>query len=170
MARGLNKVMLIGSLGNDPEMRQMPNGNAVANISVATSESWKDKQTGEKKEKTEWHRVVFFGKAAEIVGQYLTKGSQVYIEGKIETKKWQDSSGQDRYTTQIIADQMKMLGGGRKGGQQQSNQGGGYNNNQGGQQGGGYQQPQQGCQQQGGGQQHQGNNGGFDFPEDDIPF
>lgn len=164
MARGLNKVQLIGTLGKDPETRQMLNGNAVANITLATSESWKDKNTGQKQEKTEWHRVVFFGKGAEIAGQYLTKGSLVYIEGRIETKKWQDKSGQDRYTTQIIADKMNMLGGGQRGAQQQSNQGGRYNNNQGGQQGGGYQEPQQG------GQQHQSNNGEMDVPEDDIPF
>ena len=106
----LNKIQLIGFLGKDPEMRYMPNGDAVANITIATTDTWKDKQTGEKKEATEWHRVVFFRKLAEIAGQYLKKGSQVYIEGALKTKKWQDKDGQDRYTTDIVADSMKMLG------------------------------------------------------------
>ena len=100
--RGINKVILVGNLGQDPEIRYMPNGNAVANISVATSETWKDKQTGESKDKTEWHRVVIFGKLAEIAGEYLKKGSQVYIEGQLQTRKWQDQSGQDRYTTEVV--------------------------------------------------------------------
>ena len=102
MARGVNRVILVGNLGQDPEVRYMPNGNAVANISVATSETWKDKQTGESKDKTEWHRVVIFGKLAEIAGEYLKKGSQVYIEGQLQTRKWQDQSGQDRYTTEVV--------------------------------------------------------------------
>jgi single-strand DNA-binding protein len=106
----VNKVILVGNLGKDPEMRYMPNGDAVANITLATTDTWKDKQTGEKKEATEWHRVVFFRKLAEIVGQYLKKGSQVYIEGALKTRKWQDKEGQDRYTTEIVADDMKMLG------------------------------------------------------------
>ncbi len=111
MARGVNKVILVGNLGKDPEVRYMPNGNAVANITIATSESWKDKQTGEQQEKTEWHRVVMFRRLGEIAGEYLKKGSQVYIEGKLQTRKWQDNSGNDRYTTEIVANEMQMLGG-----------------------------------------------------------
>ena len=107
----VNRVILIGNLGKDPETRYMPNGDAVTNITIATSESWKDKNTGEKKESTEWHRVVFFRKLAEIAGQYLLKGSQVYIEGSLKTRKWQNKDGQDQYTTEIVADEMKMLGG-----------------------------------------------------------
>ena len=106
----VNKVILVGNLGADPESRFAPSGDAICNISVATTESWKDKQTGEKKEATEWHRVGFYGKLAEIAGQYLKKGSQVYIEGSLRTRKWQDKSGQDRYTTEIRGDVMKMLG------------------------------------------------------------
>ena len=111
MARGINKVILVGNLGKDPEVRYMPNGNAVANITLATTESWKDKQTGESQEKTEWHRVVLFRRLGEIAGEYLKKGSQVYIEGKLQTRKWQDNTGNDRYTTEIIANEMQMLGG-----------------------------------------------------------
>ncbi|SBT81971.1 Single-stranded DNA-binding protein [secondary endosymbiont of Trabutina mannipara] len=112
--RGINKVIIVGNLGQDPEIRHMPNGGAVANITLATSESWRDKQTGEIKEKTEWHRVVLFGKLAEIAGEYLRKGSQVYIEGSLQTRKWQDNSGQDRYTTEILVNlggTMQMIGG-----------------------------------------------------------
>jgi len=110
MARGINKVILIGNLGGDPEQRSMPSGNAVTNITVATSESWKDKQTGQQQERTEWHRVVFFNRLAEIAGQYLSKGSKVYIEGSLRTRKWQDqASGQDRYTTEIVANELQML-------------------------------------------------------------
>ena len=109
MARGVNKVIIIGNLGNDPEQKAMPNGNAVVNITVATSESWKDKQTGQKQERTEWHRVVFFNRLAEIAGQYLSKGSKVYLEGSLRTRKWQDQSGNDRYTTEIVASEMQML-------------------------------------------------------------
>jgi len=109
MARGINKVILIGNLGQDPEVKYMPNGGAVANVTIATSESWKDKNTGETQEKTEWHRVVFFRRLAEIVGEYLKKGSKVYIEGKLQTRKWQDQSGNDRYTTEIVANEMQML-------------------------------------------------------------
>jgi single-strand DNA-binding protein len=111
MARGVNKVILVGNLGKDPEVRYMPNGNAVANITLATSESWKDKTSGEQQEKTEWHRVVMFRRLGEIAGEYLKKGSQVYIEGKLQTRKWQDNSGNDRYTTEIVASEMQMLGG-----------------------------------------------------------
>ncbi|VTX59718.1 Single-stranded DNA-binding protein [uncultured Aggregatibacter sp.] len=107
---GINKVIIVGHLGNDPEMRSMPNGEAVANISVATSEAWTDKNTGERREVTEWHRIVFYRKLAEICGQYLKKGAQVYIEGRLRTRKWQDQNGQDRYTTEIQGDVMQMLG------------------------------------------------------------
>lgn len=109
MARGINKVILVGNLGQDPEVRYMPNGNAVANVTVATSESWKDKNTGENQERTEWHRVVFFRRLAEIVGEYCKKGSKIYVEGKLQTRKWQDQSGNDRYTTEIVASEMQML-------------------------------------------------------------
>jgi len=109
MARGVNKVIIIGNLGQDPEVKYMPNGNAVANVTVATSESWKDKNTGEQVDKTEWHRVVFFRRLAEIVGEYLKKGSKVYIEGKLQTRKWQDKNGADHWTTEIIASEMQML-------------------------------------------------------------
>ncbi len=111
MARGVNKVILVGNLGQDPEVRYTANGAAVANITVATSEQWTDKQSGQKQEKTEWHRVVLFGRLGEIAGEYLRKGSQVYLEGKLQTRKWQDQSGQDRYTTEIVANEMQMLGG-----------------------------------------------------------
>ena len=150
MARGVNKVILVGNLGQDPEVRYMPNGNGVANISIATTDSWKDKNTGQMQERTEWHRVVLFGKLAEVAGEYLRKGSQVYIEGRLQTRKWTDQSGQEKYTTEIVVDmggQMQMLGG--RGGDQQ---GGGY---QGGQSQGGY----QGGQQQGGG--YGGGGGGY---------
>jgi len=111
MARGINKVILVGNLGADPETRYMPSGSAVTNLSVATSESWKDKQTGEQKDRTEWHKVAMFNRLAEVAAEYLRKGSQVYIEGKIRTRKWQDRDGNDRWTTEIIADEMQMLGG-----------------------------------------------------------
>lgn len=107
----INKVILIGNLGKDPEVRYMPSGEAVTNITLATTDTWKDKSSGEKKEATEWHRVAFFGRLAEIAGQYLKKGRQVYIEGALRTRKWQDKDGQDRYTTEIVASEMKMLGG-----------------------------------------------------------
>ncbi|TDJ45724.1 MAG: single-stranded DNA-binding protein [Gammaproteobacteria bacterium] len=111
MARGVNKVILIGNLGQDPEIKYMPSGDAVTNVSLATTESWKDKQTGEQVEKTEWHRLVFFKRLAEIAGEYLRKGSQVYIEGNLQTRKWQDKNGNDRYTTEIRVRDMQMLGG-----------------------------------------------------------
>jgi len=110
MARGVNKVILVGNLGKDPEVRYSPNGSAVANCTLATTESWKDKTSGEKQEKTEWHRVVFFGRLAEIAGEYLKKGSQIYVEGRLQTRKWQDKEGKDRYTTEIVANEMQMLG------------------------------------------------------------
>ena len=111
MARGINKVILVGNLGADPESRAMPSGSSVTNIRGATSESWKDKDTGDQQERTEWHRVAFFGRLAEIAAEYLRKGSQVYIEGKIRTRKWEDRDGNDRWTTEIIANEMQMLGG-----------------------------------------------------------
>lgn len=109
MARGINKVILIGNLGRDPELRYMPSGGAVVNVTLATSENWKDKSSGEAKERTEWHNVVFFNKLAEIVAQYLKKGSRVYVEGSLRTRKWQDKDGQDRYTTEVVANDMQML-------------------------------------------------------------
>lgn len=135
MARGINKVILIGNLGGDPEVRYMPSGNAVTNVTLATSESWKDKQSGQMQERTEWHRVVFFNRLAEIAGEYLRKGSKVYIEGSLRTRKWQGQDGQDRYTTEIVASEMQMLDGrgGESGGYQQPAQGGDM----------GYGQPQQ---------------------------
>ncbi len=111
MARGINKVILVGNLGQDPETRYMPSGGAVTNLRIATSETWKDKQTGEQQERTEWHSVAMFNRLAEIAAEYLRKGSQVYIEGKLRTRKWQDKEGRDRYTTEVIADEMQMLGG-----------------------------------------------------------
>ena len=141
---GVNKVILIGNLGNDPDMRYMPNGEPVANISIATSETWNDKNTGEKREKTEWHRVVAYRRTAEVIGQYTRKGSKLYVEGRLQTRKWTDQSGQQRYTTEIIADNIQMLDsrsggegsfGGNGGGNYPGNRSGGY-----GQQGGGYDQ------------------------------
>ena len=151
MARGINKVILVGNLGADPETRYMPSGSAVTNLSVATSESWKDKQTGEQNERTEWHKVVMFDRLAEIAAEYLRKGSQVYIEGKLQTRKWQDRDGNDRWTTEIRANEMQMLGG-RGGGGGGSFGGGGA--------------PQQGG---GGGGSAPPQPGPDDF-DDDIPF
>ncbi|EIU6823031.1 single-stranded DNA-binding protein, partial [Vibrio parahaemolyticus] len=143
-SRGINKVILVGNLGNDPEIRYMPNGGAVANITIATSESWRDKATGEQREKTEWHRVVLFGKLAEVAGEYLRKGSQVYVEGQLQTRKWQDQSGQDRYSTEVVVQGfngvMQMLGGRAQGGAPAM---GGQQQQQ-----GGWGQPQQPAQQQ----------------------
>lgn len=133
MARGINKVILIGNLGTDPEVRYMPQGGAVANLTVATSESWTDKNTNEKKEQTEWHRVVIYQRLAEIAGEYLRKGSKVYIEGKLKTRKWQDKDGVERYTTEIIANELQMLDGRGDGQQQGGGMGGGQQ--------GGYQKP-----------------------------
>ncbi len=111
MARGVNKAILIGNLGADPDTRYMPSGSAVTNCRIATTEAWKDRETGDQQERTEWHNIVFFGRLAEIAGEYLRKGSQVYIEGRLRTRKWQDREGNDRWTTEINADQMQMLGG-----------------------------------------------------------
>jgi single-strand DNA-binding protein len=168
---GINKVILIGNLGVDPEVRYLPSGSAVANLRIATSESWKDKTTGEPQERTEWHRVALFGKLAEIAGQYPRKGSKVYIEGKLRTRKWQDQSGQDRYTTEIVVDingAMQMLdtrgGGGGGGGVSDAPYGGGS----GGAQGGSGGSPQGGYgDQQGGPGGAPGGDADFD---DDIPF
>lgn len=110
MARGINKVILVGNLGADPETRYMPSGGAVTNVRIATTDSWKDKQSGEQQERTEWHRVVFFNRLAEVAAEYLRKGSQVYVEGRIQTRKWQGQDGQDRYTTEIVGNDMQMLG------------------------------------------------------------
>lgn len=153
MARGINKVILIGNLGQDPDVRYSADGRAIANISVATTDSWKDKNTGERQDRTEWHRVVFFGKLAEIVAEYLKKGSQVYIEGWLRTRKWQDKSGQDRYTTEVVVDfngTMQMLDSRGGGGGVPTPSGEGY---------GGPSEPPSG--QPG---------GGLGDPDDDIPF
>ena len=160
MARGINKVILVGNMGNDPEVRYTPAGAAVTTISLATTESWKDKD-GNKQEKTEWHRVVFFGRLAEIAGEYLKKGSQVYIEGKLRTNKWQDQSGQDRYTTEILANEMQMLGG-RTGG----------DSGQGGFGGGGQSMPSAPRANNNNNNQSQNNNQtpNFDDFDDEIPF
>lgn len=175
MARGVNKVILIGNLGADPETRFMPSGGAVTNVRLATSESWKDKQSGQLQERTEWHRVVFFNKLGEIAGEYLKKGSKVYIEGSIRTRKWQGQDGQDRYTTEIVANEMQMLDGRGEGG---GGQGGGYapQGNQGGYQnqndnygGGGSAAPQQN-QNPGPNQNQGGFSGPADDFDDDIPF
>jgi len=173
MARGINKVILIGNLGADPETRAMPSGMTVANIRVATSENWKDKQSGENKERTEWHNVAMFGRLGEIAGEYLKKGSKVYIEGSLRTRKWQDKQGQDRYTTEIIANEMQMLdsrggGMGGGGGDYGGGGGGGGGSRRGGGGGGGQSGPpddyDQGAPAAGG-----GDKGGGEF-DDDIPF
>ncbi len=187
MARGVNKVILVGNVGQDPEVKYMPSGGAVTNISVATSETWKDKNTGQPQERTEWHRVVFFNRLGEIAGEYLKKGSKVYVEGSLRTRKWQAQDGTDRYTTEIVASEMQMLDG-------RGDNAGGYN-------AGGYNQDQQYGAPQGGYQGGQGNQGsapqqsrpqspaqaagfgaqapahnapaqpaGFDSFDDDIPF
>ncbi|AQW58418.1 single-stranded DNA-binding protein [Vibrio owensii] len=179
-SRGINKVILVGNLGNDPEIRYMPNGGAVANITIATSESWRDKGTGEQREKTEWHRVVLFGKLAEVAGEYLRKGSQVYVEGQLQTRKWQDQSGQDRYSTEVVVQGfngvMQMLGGRAQGGapmgggQPQQQQQGGWGQPQQPAQQQQYNAPQQQQQQQAPQQpQQQYNEPPMDF-DDDIPF
>lgn len=159
----VNKVIIVGNLGRDPEVRHLPSGDAVANIAVATTDKWKDKQTGEQKEQTEWHRVSFFGKLAEIVGQYLTKGSQVYIEGKLQTRKYTDKDGVEKFATEIRADTMQMLGS-RQGGD------GGQQGNAPRQQSSAPQQRQAAPQQRQAPRQQPQNNGGFDDMDDDIPF
>lgn len=165
MARGVNKVILVGNLGTDPEVRYMPSGGAVTNLTLATSETWKDKQSGQMQERTEWHRVVFFNRLAEIAGEYLKKGSKIYCEGSLRTRKWQDNNGQDRYTTEIVGSELQMLDsrGGEGGGM-----GGGYNQDP------GYGQPQQQTPRQQAPQQApqqaQQQPPAFDDFDDDIPF
>ncbi|AKU13900.1 single-strand DNA-binding protein [Azoarcus sp. CIB] len=161
----LNKVILIGNLGRDPETRYAPSGDAICNITVATTETWKDKATGERKEATEWHRVVFFGRLAEIAAQYLRKGSQLYVEGRLQTRKWQDKDGQDRYTTEIRGDEMKMLGSRQGGGGGDAPMGGGYDAPAAAP---ARQAPQQAPAQKAPGQS--GGGGGFGDFDDDIPF
>ena len=161
MARGINKVILVGNLGADPETRYTASGSAITNIRVATSESWRDKQTGENQERTEWHRVVFFNRLAEIAGEYLRKGSQVYIEGSLRTRKWQDQSGQDRYSTEIVANEMQMLG--SRGGDYEPRQSsGGFRDTQ--------QAPPRQAQAAPAGQQQQAAPVEDNFTDDDIPF
>ncbi|MEX2482869.1 MAG: single-stranded DNA-binding protein [Gammaproteobacteria bacterium] len=157
MARGLNKVMLIGNLGADPEIRYTAKGSAVANVNLATAESWRDRETNEQQERTEWHRLVFFGRLAEIVGEYLHKGSQVYVEGRLQTRKWQDRDGNDRYTTEIVVNDMQMLG---------SRAGGGG----GGGGGGGSTQPHERPAQGSGGSAPSDDEPPMNDFDDDIPF
>jgi single-strand DNA-binding protein len=167
MARGINKVIIIGNLGADPETRAMPSGTTVANLRVATSESWRDKQTGEQQERTEWHRVALFGRLAEIAGEYLRKGSQVYIEGSLRTRKWQDKQGNERYSTEIIGNDLQMLGG-RGGGAGAAPMGGGPEGaTRGGTSGGG---PAFAEESSGGGGGSGGSGGKGDDFDDDIPF
>jgi len=151
MARGINKVILIGNLGADPDVRYTASGAAVSNVNLATTETWRDKESGEQQEKTEWHRIVFFGRLAEIVAEYLKKGSQVYVEGRLQTRKWQDKEGNDKYTTEIVANEMQMLGG-RGGG------GGGSDYNQGSSRSGSSSGKSETRESEG------------DFVDDDIPF
>jgi len=159
MARsGINKVILVGNLGQDPEVKYMPNGDAVVNISIATSESWKDKATGENRDKTEWHRVVMFRRLGEIAGEYLKKGSKVYIEGKLQTRKWQAQDGADRYTTEVVANDMQMLD--SRGQSSNMNQGGGYQQ----------QAPAQQAPAQAPSQSAAPAQSGGDVFDDDIPF
>ena len=150
--RGVNKVILMGNVRQDPEVKTLPNGSSVASIRIATSETWNDKQSGEKQEKTEWHTVVFWGKAAELIGQYVQKGSRLYVEGKLQTRKWSDQSGADRYSTEIVAEDFQFVGSAQNGNQQ-----------------GGQQQPQRQHSGQSQPQTRQQGNGNQDF-DDDIPF
>lgn len=152
MARGINKCILVGNLGADPEVRYSPSGAAVTNIRIATSEVWRDKQSGEQQERTEWHRIVFFGRLAEIAGEYLKKGQQVYVEGRLQTRKWQDRDGNDRFTTEIVANEMQMLGGRGGGGGSASWDDAGAS------------------QSSGGGQKQSQQQAPADDFEDDIPF
>ena len=184
MARGVNKVILVGNLGADPETRAMPSGSTVANLRIATSESWRDKTSGEQQERTEWHRVALFGRLAEIASEYLKKGSQVYIEGSLRTRKWQDKQGQERFSTEIVANELQMLGGrGGAGGGGGGGGGGGYERSGSSGGGGGSAAPASGGRGGGGGggggssdpyaeyagpQGHEG--GGKDEFDDDIPF
>jgi len=157
MARGINKVILVGHLGQDPQSRAMPSGKAVVNLRIATTDQWRDKTTGENKENTEWHNVVMFDRLAEIAAEYLRKGSQVYVEGKLRTRKWQDREGQDRYTTEIVANEMQMLGGRSSGG----GGAGGYGRDA---------APRDDAGAGGSGAPASGSGGGRDEFDDDIPF
>ncbi len=180
--RGINKVILIGNLGNDPDCKYMPSGGAATNITIATSETWKDKQTGQPQERTEWHRVVFFNRLAEVAGEYLRKGSKVYIEGSLRTRKWQDQSGQDKYTTEIVAKEMQMLDSRNTNPTNQGNREQAQPGRNSGQQGGGYQDqsysqaPAQQAHRRAPARQAapqqapQAPAGGFDDFDDDIPF
>ena len=180
MARGINKVIIVGNCGQDPETRYLPSGGAVTNMSLATSEAWKDKNTGEQQERTEWHKVVFFNRLGEIAGEYLKKGSKVYVEGSLRTRKWQGQDGSDRYTTEIVASEMQMLD--SRGGQEGGGGGGGYQQNRPQQKQGQQNQGQQNQGQQNQGQQNQGQQQqqnqapkqqapqGMDSFDDDIPF
>lgn len=175
MARGINKVIIVGNCGQDPETRYLPSGGAVTNMSLATSEAWKDKNTGEQQERTEWHKVVFFNRLGEIAGEYLKKGSKVYVEGSLRTRKWQGQDGSDRYTTEIVASEMQMLD--SRGGQEGGGGGGGYQQNRPQQNQGQQNQGQmqnQGQQNQGQQQQNQAPKQqapqGMDSFDDDIPF
>ncbi|HXS22077.1 MAG TPA: single-stranded DNA-binding protein [Steroidobacteraceae bacterium] len=163
MARGVNKVILIGHLGADPETRAMPSGSSVANLRIATTESWRDKQSGEQQERTEWHRVALFGRLAEIAGEYLKKGSQVYIEGSLRTRKWQDKQGNERYSTEIVGNEMQMLGGRGGGGGAGASAAGGAAS------GGMPREPVPDYAGPSGGGGGAGAGGGEDF-DDDIPF
>jgi single-strand DNA-binding protein len=183
----INKVIIIGNLGKDPEVRYMPNGTAVANISVATTRNWKDKQSGEKQEETEWHRIVFYDRLAEIAGEYLAKGRPVYVEGRLKTRKWQDKDGVDKYTTEIIAENLQLLGGGQRDNDEDGNDdrgngnsrgnGNGGGNSQRGRNGGSGDRGGNGNSQNRGGNQRNAparnnskSNTGFDDMDDDIPF
>ncbi|MFK7963552.1 MAG: single-stranded DNA-binding protein [Burkholderiaceae bacterium] len=168
----VNKVILVGNLGRDPETRYSPNGGAICNVNIATSRNWKDKESGERREETEWHRVVFYNRLAEIAGEYLKKGRSIYVEGRLQTRKWQDKEGKDRWTTEIIGDQMQMLGGRDDMGGGGGSGGGGYGGGGGGGGGGNYGGGGGGGNRGGGG----GGGGGsrpapnFDDMDDDIPF
>lgn len=167
----VNKVILVGNLGRDPEIRYAPSGDAICNISIATTDTWKDKQSGEKRESTEWHRVVFFGRLAEIAGQYLKKGRAIYVEGRLQTRKWQDQNGQDRYTTEIRGNEMQMLGGRGEGGgdvPMGDDYGGGNQARDGGNRPAPQSRPQQGGDKPAPASGDSG--GGFGDFEDDIPF
>ncbi|WP_339036969.1 single-stranded DNA-binding protein [Serratia symbiotica] len=171
-SRGINKVILVGNLGQDPEVRYMPNGGAVANITLATSESWRDKTTGEKKEKTEWHRVVLFGKVAEVAGEYLRKGSQVYIEGSLQTRKWTDQAGAEKYTTEVVVNiggTMQMLGGRQGGGAPAGGGQGGWGQPQKPQSSNAFSGGQKGLPAQNNASVASSNEPPIDF-DDDIPF
>lgn len=171
----INKVILIGNLGRDPEVRYAPSGSAICNVSIATTRNWKNRDSGERQEETEWHRVVFYDKLAEIAGEYLKKGRSVYVEGRLKTRKWQDKEGKDNYTTEIIADQMQMLGGreggGAYGGESEGG-GGGYSRGGGADEGGGRSErpAQRPAPQRPAAAQQPKSSTGFDDMDDDIPF